>query len=122
MAIASVSSSTSGPTIQRDWIEASDPGMNTWHVVYPDGTDLKIAHVNSYSIALYDLTAHPTAVVATLTTTTPALTIFDTLQVDGLWSKDNIGYNVRHYLKVSDWTLLPGHTYRWVYSLITDAY
>lgn len=101
-------------------MQGDDPGMNTWYVVGADQTALVTADVTAYSIALYDLDTG--TLVSTLTTTTPALTVYNSAQLDGYWTRDDIGYNVRHYLKNSDWTLTPGHTYRWVYTLTTGAF
>lgn len=108
--------------LKRDWMQGDDPGMSAWYVVGADQSALVSADVTGYSIAVYDLTARPSALIATLTSTTPALAVYNSPQLDGYWSKDDVGYNVRHYMKASHATFLPGHSYRFVYTLTTGAF
>lgn len=108
--------------LRRDWMQGDDPGMNCWYVVGAEQTAIVAADLSSYSIAIYDLTARPSALIATLSSTTPALQVFNSAQLDGYWTKDDIGYNVRHYMRDSYATFVPGHAYRFVYTLTTGAF
>lgn len=115
------------PVWQHEIVEGLDwepmdlvQGRDKTNLVEADVTDLD---VTVYSIA--DMTAilsqtglDPGAV------TNPNNRIFDTLQTDGRWSRDNTGYNSRHLILWSALTGLveAGHVYRVEIKLNTSAW
>lgn len=116
---------------RRDWVDGEDPGMNCFLLRGPDGEVLQAATagtITSASCAVYDLTTNPSALLTTLTNIHSGTRwhAFDVATQDGFWTEDDIGYNVRHYLRASDFSgataLVPGHTYRFVYVFVTDDF
>lgn len=117
--------------IQEDWEEGDDPGMNMWRVPGADGVMLVAADVTSWTLKVYDLTVDPTVGIvpdsnSSGTANSNNFRTFNSLQVgDGFWSKDDIGYNLRHYVNNADLTSTPfkaGHTYLFVYKVLTSAF
>lgn len=116
--------------IVKDWDEGHDPGMTLGRLVGADGSILTAA--TSWSLKVFDLSAGPTVDITTgqpgtfsgvVFTTNPHL--FSSLQLDGFWAEDSIGYNFRHYVKASDFNspaLKGGHSYRFEYQVITPDY
>jgi len=58
-----------------------------------DGSNAVQADISSITWAIYDADETDATATGTLTVSN---VIFDTLQTDGRWSKDDTGYNFRH--------------------------
>ena len=78
--------------------------------IHANGANVVQANVSAISIKVYDLAA-PTVLVGSELTPSAASVIYNTLQTDARWSRDNVGYNFRY--DVAD-TILPagGKVYR----------
>lgn len=110
-----------------DWDVGNDPGMSSWRVTGASGVVLQVADVTGWTMSAYDLTADPTAVIATLSgdANTENFATYNNLQLsDGYWGKDDIGYNLRHYLRASDFDppLKALHQYKFVYLIETPEF
>lgn len=116
--------------VVSDWFEGDDPGMNLFAVRTPSGNIIINSDVTSWTLVAIDLTADPTteitptangsnAVLNTFFAATSAAMI-----VDGYWTKNDIGYNIRHYIRDSDFSpsLKAGHFYRFVYRIQTAPF
>jgi len=116
----------------RDWFIGDDPGHNAWYFAAPDGTLPTTASVTAATVTVYDLTARPTS-----STAGPALTVgaaagsnafvvTPTAVLSALWSRDDVGFNLSHYLRDTDFAgasaFIAGHSYRFVYVLTTAVY
>lgn len=103
--------------------------MTCWCVTGEDNVALAAnTAITGATCEVYDLTLDPSALMTTLTNLTASTrwNTYNTLQLDGFWTRDADGYNVRHYLRASDFTggfaLLAGHEYRFLYRLVTDDF
>ena len=83
------------------------------------GAYLKQADITSISYSVYDLD-NGSAVVKTGTLVVSS-TIYDSLQVDKSWTKDNIGYNFKAALPATCFPLAV-RRYRVVYSFVTVSW
>lgn len=85
------------------------------------GGSLKQANVSAIAFQVHDLDVSSTAaVVASSTGLTVASVIFDTLQTDNRWSKDATGYNFRHTLGSTVFSV-GGHTYQTEFKLTESS-
>lgn len=121
--------------IREDWFEGDDPGMNLWAVKTAKGEVIQNADITSFTLRVIDLTGDPTAEITpdanagangpSFTGTTFTCTSSTSLTVDGYWTKNDIGYNIKHYVRNSDMTTTPfkaGHHYRFVYRVQTGDF
>lgn len=106
----------------RDWLEGDDPGMGMWAVRGPNQEAIVTADVVSWTMSAYDMTADPTAIIVPDANGTSAgantFVCKAGISVDTFWTKDDIGYNIRHYIRNGDFTtivLKAMHQYRFVY-------
>jgi hypothetical protein len=77
-----------------------------------DGAYITQVSLTSISYTIWDVT-DPDLPVSVITTTsvTVSASVFDTLQLDGRWGADGIGYNFRHTLPAASFPT-GGQTYR----------
>ena len=113
----------------RDWYEGDDPGMGMWAVKTADQVALVPADIVSWTMLAYDMTADPTASITPDLNGSDLVTNFFTCKasigVDSFWTKDDVGYNIRHYIRNGDFTttvLKALHRYRFVYRIQTGTF
>lgn len=116
---------------RRDWVFGEDPGMNCFFVAGADGAFLHIADVTGATLDVYDMTTNPSAPLTSFNIfASDRFKVFDTLQNDAYWGNNggnnDIGYNVRHYVRASDFAgataLIAGHSYRFVYTFTSPEF
>jgi hypothetical protein len=113
------------PIIVRDEIhEGQDFGFTMFRFVGGDGeTDFTGGDVTNVTLNVYDLDSDtPNTAVYTNSNVTSAVVA---LQIGSGWTKDDVGFNFRHWLSVANVgasNINGGHTYALEYTLTTDAY
>ncbi len=113
----------------RDWMEGDDPGMGMWAVRTSDQVAFITADIVSWTMTAYDMSADPTAAITPDLNGNNTVTNFFVakagITVDAFWTKDDIGYNIRHYIRNGDFTTTPlkaMHQYRFVYLIQTATF
>lgn len=118
--------------LKEDWFEGDDPGMNLFAVKTPKGEVIQNGDITSWNLRVIDLTGDPTVELTPDDNSSNAsgtnlftCTSSTVLTVDGYWTKNDIGYNIKHYVRNADMTTVPfkaGHHYRFVYRIQTGAF
>ena len=72
-----------------------------------DGSYLQVADVSSIAYSIYDELTRSVVSGHNGVSLTPSQVIFDTLQLDKLWTADATGYNFRHTIDVSSAPAFP---------------
>ena len=109
--------------------EGQDFGYTLGQIAGPDGVLLVQSDVSTIDLTVYDITTGtPGTAVVTLTglspSTAPAIIQNSGTLANG-WVEDAIGYNLAHYLKLSQVgasNVQGGHVYRLEYTVHTDAF
>lgn len=96
-------------------------------VVGPDNSTIVQSQANGsppWSLDVYNLasSATPGVPVYSFTGSAASEVLFNSLQLDGYWSVDRIGYNFRHQLAQSTFTQAGGSKYRLEYVLNTSLW
>lgn len=88
-------------------------------VVDHEGEPLTQAGVASISWAAYPAAGGSSVATGTLT---PSNVIYDTLQTDAIWDRDDIGFNFRHMVGSSVLTTAGTWRIEYVFTLATSGY
>lgn len=101
-------------------------GKDIWtkaRVVGDDLIALLQADVDGWSLQVFDRDADDSeTAIYTFTMTSPSSVVYNTLQLDSSWTRDDIGYNFKHQVDSAAWTQQGGHTYVLEYQLETTAW
>jgi hypothetical protein len=106
--------------IRTLYVNESEPFSVTERVRLADGTDILAANVNLITLQIFDESMGADVPPLDINDDLANVTIFDTLQLDGLWDRDTQGYNFRHDLEALDTELFftrGGRAYRLEYRL-----
>lgn len=99
-------------------------GKNIWtkaRVLGEDNVPLLQADVTDYSLQVFDLNSDASETpVYQFSSTSASSVVFNTLQLDSSWTKDDVGYNFKHEVAYDAWAQQGGHTYVLEYELETD--
>lgn len=88
-------------------------------LVDQDGEPVTQAGVDSISWAAYPEAGGDAEATGTLT---PSNVIYDTLQTDAIWTKDDIGFNFRHVVASSVFTTAGTWRIEYIVTLATSGY
>lgn len=108
-------------TIRTIHINEGEPLEFTERIQHRDGTDVVLADVASITLKVFDDSkGRGHTAVFTFENISPLTTVFDTLQLDGLWDRDTEGYNFKHafrYFDSEDAFSAGGRVYRMEYRI-----
>jgi hypothetical protein len=88
-------------------------------LVDQEGEPVTQAGVSSISWAAYPEAGGDAEATGTLT---PSNVIYDTLQTDAIWTKDDIGFNFRHIVGASVLTTAGTWRFEYIVTLATSGY